>query len=256
MDKKADIIISIKDVWKKFGEKEILSGLSMDIPKGSVVTLLGYSGTGKSVLIRQILGLMQPDKGEVIVKGKSISNLKEEEMRDIRHSFGMLFQEVALFDSLNVFDNVAFPIREHKREMGVKDVEDKVRDLLASVELQEDVYTKMPAELSGGMKKRVGLARCIALDPEIILCDEPTTGLDPVTTFKIDDLIVSSAKRVKGTVFMISHDIHAALRISDFVAFLWQGKVIEMGSPKEFIASQHEEVQGFLDAAGIKELPK
>jgi phospholipid/cholesterol/gamma-HCH transport system ATP-binding protein len=249
-------IISIKDVWKKFGDKKILTGLSLDIPKGSVVTMLGFSGTGKSVLLRQILGLMQPDKGEIFVKDQNVVGLREQELRELRQSFGMLFQEVALFDSLNVFDNVAFPLREHRQHLPPEKVSEKVKELLDLVELEPDIFTKMPADLSGGMKKRVGLARCIALDPEILLCDEPTTGLDPVTTYKIDDLIVASQKRFKGTVFMISHDVHAALRISHFVAFLWQGKVIEMGSPEQFVSSRHEIIQEFLSAAGVTEVPK
>lgn len=248
---KKDSIISIKDVWKSFGKKEILRGLSLEIPKGKVVTMLGFSGTGKSVLLRHILGLMAADKGEIVIKGQDVLTLDEKGMRNLRQSFGMLFQEVALFDSLNVFDNVAFPIREHERNLSFSEVEDKVASLLKLVEMDSDVFLKMPHELSGGMKKRVGLARAIALGPEILLCDEPTTGLDPVTTFKINDLIVNTAKRFKGTAFMISHDVHAALRISDLVAFLYEGRIVEVAAPKEFVSSRHEIVQQFLSSAGV-----
>jgi phospholipid/cholesterol/gamma-HCH transport system ATP-binding protein len=245
-------IISIKNVWKAFGEKEILRGLSLDIPEGKIVTMLGYSGTGKSVLLRHILGLMQADKGEVIVKGQNVQNIDEDDLQKLRQSFGMLFQEVALFDSLNVFDNVAFPIREHEPEITFDELERRVENLLKLVELERDVFFKMPHNLSGGMKKRVGLARAISLEPQILLCDEPTTGLDPVTTDKIHTLIVRSVKEIGGTAFLISHDVHAALRISDLVAFLWQGKIIEAAAPKEFVSSRHEVVQQFLEAAGVR----
>lgn len=245
-------IISIKNVWKAFAEKEILRGLSLDIPQGKIVTMLGYSGTGKSVLLRHILGLMQADKGEVIVKGQDVQNIDEDDLQRLRQSFGMLFQEVALFDSLNVFDNVAFPIREHEPEITFDELERRVENLLKLVELERDIFFKMPHALSGGMKKRVGLARSISLEPEILLCDEPTTGLDPVTTDKIHSLIVRSVKEIGGTAFLISHDVHAALRISDLVAFLWQGKIIEAATPKEFVSSRHEVVQQFLKAAGVR----
>jgi phospholipid/cholesterol/gamma-HCH transport system ATP-binding protein len=248
---KKDLVISIKDLWKSFGEKEILRGLSLDIPRGKIVTLLGFSGTGKSVLLRHILGLMEADSGQILVKDKDMLGLNEKEMRKLRQSFGMLFQEVALFDSLNVFDNVAFPIREHERRISGQALEERVEELLQLVELDRDAFFKMPHELSGGMKKRVGLARAIALGPEIILCDEPTTGLDPVTTSKINDLIVASAKKFHGTAFMISHDVHAALRISNVVAFLYEGRVIESGTPEEFVHSRHEVVQKFLESAGV-----
>lgn len=245
-------LISLKNVWKSFGKKEILTGLSLDIPKGKIITVLGFSGTGKSVLLRHILGLMRADKGDVIVKGLDVQNIDEDELQKLRQSFGMLFQEVALFDSLNVFDNVAFPIREHEPNITPDELGRRVEHLLKLVELEQDVFFKMPHELSGGMKKRVGLARALSLEPEILLCDEPTTGLDPITTDKIHKLIVNSVKEIGGTAFLISHDVHAALRISDLVAFLWQGKIIEVGSPKEFVSSQNETVQEFLEAAGVK----
>ncbi len=244
-------LISLKNVWKSFGEKEILTGLTLDIPKGKIITVLGFSGTGKSVLLRHILGLMSPDKGEVLVKGLDVQNIDEDELQKLRQSFGMLFQEVALFDSLNVFDNVAFPIREHEPKISPDELERRVENLLKLVELDRDVFYKMPHQLSGGMKKRVGLARALSLEPEILLCDEPTTGLDPITTDKIHKLIVRSVKEIGGTAFLISHDVHAALRISDLVAFLWQGKIIEVGSPKEFVSSQNETIQEFLEAAGV-----
>jgi len=244
-------LISLKNVWKSFGEIEILTGLSLDIPKGKIITVLGFSGTGKSVLLRHILGLMRPDKGEVLVKGLDVQNIDEDELQKLRQSFGMLFQEVALFDSLNVFDNVAFPIREHEPDITPDELERRVENLLKLVELDIDVFYKMPHQLSGGMKKRVGLARALSLEPEILLCDEPTTGLDPITTDKIHKLIVRSVKEIGGTAFLISHDVHAALRISDLVAFLWQGKIIEVGSPKEFVSSQNETIQEFLEAAGV-----
>lgn len=249
---KTDSVISLKNVWKAFGEKEILRGLSLEIPKGKIITVLGFSGTGKSVLLRHILGLMRSDKGDVIVKGNDVQKIDEDELQKLRQSFGMLFQEVALFDSLNVFDNVAFPIREHESEITFDELERRVEHLLKLVELERDVFFKMPHELSGGMKKRVGLARAMSLEPEILLCDEPTTGLDPITTDKIHKLIVRSVKEVGGTAFLISHDVHAALRISDLVAFLWQGKIVEVGSPKEFVSSHQEIVQQFLESAGVK----
>ncbi len=248
---KKNSLISVQDVWKRFGSFEVLRGFNLEIPAKKIVTLLGFSGTGKSVLMRHILGLMRQDRGDIFVKGENVADLDERGLRNLRRSFGMLFQEVALFDSLNVFDNVAFPLREHERSLTEIQLENKITDLLKLVELDPDVFTKMPHELSGGMKKRVGLARALALGPEILLCDEPTTGLDPVTTYKIDDLIIRSQKHAGVTVFMISHDVHAALRMSHYLAFLWQGRVIEFGTPEEFLSSRHEIVQQFLKSAGV-----
>jgi len=252
MTNKNETIIEFVDVWKKFSafDNPTLAGISLQVKKGHVYTLLGFSGTGKSVSIKHALGLMKADSGKVIVKGKDVANLNDKELQELRKSYGMLFQDIALFDSLNVFENVAFPIREHKKKWSEEQITSRVKDLLNEVEL-EGIFEKMPSELSGGMRKRVGLARAMALEPEILFCDEPTTGLDPVTAQKIDDLIYRTAIKRGVTVFMISHDIRAALKISHRVAMLWKGKILFEETPEKFIISEEKVVKEFLESAGV-----
>jgi len=245
--------IEFENVWKTFpgAPEPTLAGLDLKVRQGSIHMLIGHSGAGKSVLLKHLLGLVPPDEGHIKVQGTEITTLDSVGIRDLRRKFGMLFQNVALFDSLNVYENIAFPLREHRPEMSEDEILERVEDLLSKVEL-EGVLQKMPSELSGGMKKRVGLARAIALDPEILLFDEPTTGLDPSTAQIIDELISRTTRSLKATSFIISHDIHATLRIADFVSMIWKGKIIETAPPKEFVESAHEVVQQFLKGAGIR----
>lgn len=244
--------IAFENVWKTFrgSEQPTLAGLNLEVAAGTIHCLIGHSGSGKSVTIKHVLGLMAPDEGRVLIRGEDMCGLPDSEKRRVRMNFGMLFQGSALFDSMTVFDNVAFPLREHKRDWTEEQVEARVLELLKLVELEKAV-DKMPSEISGGMGKRVGLARAIAMDPRILLFDEPTTGLDPTTTKVIDDLIVRTTRHLKATSFIISHDIHAALRISDFVSMLWKGKIILTASPKEFVKSDDEVIRQFLGNAGI-----
>ncbi len=244
--------LRFQDVWKTFpmAAHPTLAGISMDCYAPKIHTLIGYSGAGKSVTLRHALGLMQPDQGEVFVRGTSITHCDDETRRALRMNFGMLFQASALFDSLSVFENVAFPIREHRKDFSESEIEDRVHELLRQVGLKDSSY-KMPSELSGGMQKRVGLARAIALHPKILLFDEPTTGLDPVTSQHIDDLIAETAERLQATALIISHDVSAALRFSHVVSMLWQGTIIESATPEDFKRSSNEVVRHFLQRAGV-----
>jgi phospholipid/cholesterol/gamma-HCH transport system ATP-binding protein len=240
--------ISLKNVTKKFGEHVILNDLSFDIPRNKIVTVLGFSGAGKSTLLKHILGILHPTSGTVTVLGKNLETLTKEELRDFRRNFGMLFQYAALFDSMTAEENVAFPLREFTK---LKDSEifEKVRDLLLSVGIKEESFKKLPSELSGGMRKRVGLARGLALSPDIMLYDEPTTGLDPITTKMVNNLIVETATQHQGremTSVIISHDVKATLEISDYIAFLDRGKIIEYLPVSEFKESTNPLVQEFL----------
>jgi phospholipid/cholesterol/gamma-HCH transport system ATP-binding protein len=240
--------ISLKNVTKKFGEHVILNDLSFDIPRNKIVTVLGFSGAGKSTLLKHILGILHPTSGTVTVLGKNLETLTKEELRDFRRNFGMLFQYAALFDSFTAEENVAFPLREFTK---LKDSEilEKVRDLLLSVGIKEESFKKLPSELSGGMRKRVGLARGLALSPDIMLYDEPTTGLDPITTKMVNNLIVETATQHQGremTSVIISHDVKATLEISDYIAFLDRGKIIEYLPVSEFRESTNPLVQEFL----------
>jgi len=244
-----DAAVSIQNLTKRFGEHLILDNLSFDIPKNKIVTILGFSGAGKSTLLKHVLGITKPTSGRVVVLGQDISNKTNGvEINKVRRSFGMLFQYAALFDSMTAFDNVAFPLREFS-DLTEEQIEDKVSDLLISVSIKEDSFFKFPSELSGGMRKRVGLARALALSPAIMLYDEPTTGLDPITTKKVNDLIVETANRHKDrglTSIIISHDVKASLAISDYVAFLDRGRIVEYLPAGEFTKSSNPLVQEFI----------
>jgi phospholipid/cholesterol/gamma-HCH transport system ATP-binding protein len=244
--------IEFREVWKTFDRspEPTLSGLNLVCQPDKIHVLIGHSGSGKSVTLRHVLGLMQPDRGDVLVKGQSLLNQSDYKLREIRRNFGMLFQGSALFDSLSVYENVAFPLREHRSDWKEARVAERVHELLEEVGLAGS-DDKMPSEISGGMQKRVGLARAMALDPKILLFDEPTTGLDPVTSKLIDELIVETTRHLKASALVISHDIHAALRIADFVSMLWKGKIIETATPSDLRKSSNEVVVSFLRSAGI-----
>lgn len=244
-----DPAISVKNVTKIFGEQKVLDGLSFDIEKNSITTILGFSGAGKSTLIKHILGIMNPTSGSVEVLGTDLKSLDQMELREFRRNYGMLFQYAALFDSFTARENVAFPLREFTT-LKETEIMNNVKELLISVGIKEESFDRLPSELSGGMRKRVGLARALALSPKIMLYDEPTTGLDPITTKMVNNLIVETSKDKKNdremTSVIISHDIKATLEISDYVAFLDRGKIIEYLPVEEFKKSDKEVVQEFL----------
>ena len=237
-------IIGIKDLYKSYDSLRVLQGLNLEIKQGETITILGGSGTGKSVLLKLIAGLEKPDQGEIRINKLNIVPLKENELVPIRRKIGMLFQGAALFDSLSAGENVAYPIREHFR-IPEEEIQGIVREKLRLVGL-EGVEEKMPAELSGGMKKRVGLARAIAIDPEIILYDEPTTGLDPANTQRINQLIVELQKILKVTSIVVTHDLDSAYMVTDRLALLHRGKIVMVGTKEEFETSEIQEVQDFI----------
>ncbi|WP_022852851.1 ABC transporter ATP-binding protein [Thermodesulfatator atlanticus] len=246
-------MIKIIDLHKAFGPQKVLQGVNLEIPEGKITFIMGASGTGKSVLLKHIIGLISPDKGQILIDGKDITRLSEPELMEIRKRFGMLFQEGALFDSLTVGENVAFPLREHTK-LSEREIRARVETKLSQVGLLKAI-DKMPSELSGGMKKRVALARALALDPEIVLFDEPTTGLDPIMQESISNLIKETQQRLNLTCVVISHDVPIAFAIADKIAFLYEGKVIEEGSPEKIKHSKHPFVQKFIRAlpTGFKE---
>lgn len=241
--------VSLKNVTKIFANHTVLNDLSFDIPKGKITTILGFSGAGKSTLLKHILGLHKPTSGVVEVLGNDLSKLDEMELREFRQNFGMLFQYAALFDSMSSFENVAFPLKEFTK-LSLEEIQEKSKNLLRAVGLAEISDDKLPSELSGGMRKRVGLARALALSPKIMLYDEPTTGLDPITTKMVNDLIVETGKLHKDqelTSIIISHDVKATLEISDYVAFLNRGNIVEYLPAKDFKNSNHPLVQEFIN---------
>lgn len=241
--------VSIQNLTKTFGDHTVLKELNFDIPKGKITTILGFSGAGKSTLLKHILGLTKPTSGSIHVLGNDLAKLDEVELREFRQNFGMLFQYAALFDSLSALENVAFPLREFSK-LSKEEIVEHSAQLLESVGIQKISHKNLPSELSGGMRKRVGLARALALSPDIILYDEPTTGLDPITTKMVNDLIVETHERNSNremTSIIISHDVKATLKISDFVAFLDRGNIIEYLPAKEFANSTNELVEQFIN---------
>ena len=244
-----ETIVEFVDVWKTYTRRDVLAGVSLKIRKGEVLCVLGPSGTGKSVTIRHINGLEKPDKGDIKVFGESIIHLTEEELSPMRRRVAMLFQGGALFDSMNVEENVAFPLKEHT-DKSPAEIAEIVADKLLVVGLP-GTQRKMPSELSGGMRKRVALARSIALEPEIIMYDEPTTGLDPVTSEKIAQLIADLNARLKITSIAVTHDIVAARTIADRVAFLHQGRFQFVGTFDEAARGGHPVLQEYFRAMGF-----
>lgn len=240
--------IVFENVHKSFrdGRDKILKGVSIEFPAGKLTYILGSSGAGKSVTIKHILGLLQPDQGRIIVAGQDMSQLRGSARSDFRKIFGMLFQNSALFDDMTIYENVAFPLREHTR-LKEAEIREKVVKVLTILGMPQG-YDKYPNELSGGMKKRVGLARAIVREPSILLYDEPTTGLDPVTRTTVDELIETLKSELKLTSVVISHDIPSALLLADRIAFLHQGQIVFWGVPSEFRQSQHEAIRAFLKA--------
>jgi len=242
MDK--EVVIKTENIVKKFGDRIVLNGVNLEIYKGETFVIMGGSGCGKSTLLRHMIGSYKPDKGNVHILGKDITGLSEDDMDKIRKRIGMSFQSSALFDSMNVGENVSLPLREHtKLEDSVIDIVIKMKLELVGLRGFEDL---MPSELSGGMKKRVGLARAIAMDPEIIFYDEPTAGLDPIVAGVIDKLILDLSQKLSITSVVVTHDMGSVFKIADRIAMLYEGKVIQVGTKEEIKNSKNELVRQFI----------
>ena len=241
---KVPAAIEFIDVHKSFGRNHVLRGLNMEIPEGQVSMIIGPSGTGKSVCIKHIVGLLYPDEGDVIVHGQSIPSLPDAELFELRKKFGVLFQDGALFGSMNLYDNVAFPLRQHT-EKSEEEIAEIVNRRLREVGLI-GAGTKMPNELSGGMRKRAGFARALVLDPEIVLFDEPDSGLDPVRTALLCELIKEVHAENGGAYVVITHDIMSARRVAEHISVLWKGRIVESGPAAELFASENPFVRQFL----------
>ncbi|HEV7488347.1 MAG TPA: ABC transporter ATP-binding protein [Thermoanaerobaculia bacterium] len=244
-----DLFVEFRDVNKAYGNKQVLRGADLKVYRGEVLVILGGSGSGKSVTLRHMLGLEAPDSGRVIVEDEDITDHPEEELYRVRKKFGMLFQSGALFDSMNVFENVAFPLREHA-EMSEDEIARAVKEKLGLVNLPNTEHL-MPVDLSGGMRKRVGLARSIVLDPKMILYDEPTTGLDPITSQKINELIIDLQSKLNVTSVVVTHDIQSAFSVGDRIAFLNKGVFEWVGTMEEARVSEHPVLREFLKASAV-----
>lgn len=241
----AVLMITLKNIHKSFGAKQVLLGVNLEAKKGESLVIIGGSGSGKSVLLKHIIGLLEPDKGSVIVSSTDLSELDEDGLNFLRKRFGMLFQSSALFDSMRVWENVGFGLKRHTR-MSEADIKEVAIDKLKMVGLVgvEDV---MPSELSGGMRKRVGLARAIAMKPDIMLYDEPTTGLDPIMADAINELIIKMRETLKVTSVTITHDMKSAYRIADTIAMLYNGVIVASGSPEEIKNTPDPVVRQFVE---------
>jgi phospholipid/cholesterol/gamma-HCH transport system ATP-binding protein len=237
-------VIEIRDVTKSFGDRPVLKGVNLDVHRGKTRVILGLSGSGKTVLMKHMIGLLRPDSGAVIVDGEDITKLDRKKLIEVRRKFGMVFQQAALFDSMTVGDNVAFPLREHTT-LDEAEIAKRVKEKLELVELP-GIEHKFPSELSGGMRKRVGLARAVVLEPQVVLYDEPTTGLDPITTENVDQMIKGAASRLRVTSVVISHDVGSALNIADDIAVIHEGVIVEDCPASEIRQSEHPFVKKFL----------
>ncbi len=238
-------MIEVRDLKKSFGSHSILDGVSFRIEKGESVVIIGRSGGGKSVLLKHLVGLLRPDSGEVLIDDEPIANMNERELLRVRSKFGMLFQSAALFDSMTVAENIAFPLRRHHK-LSEKEIQEKVTEVLAMVDLP-GTGNKKPSELSGGMRKRVGLARSIVYQPQIVLYDEPTTGLDPIMSDSIDQLIMRVSEKLNVTSVVVTHDMRSARRVGDRIIMLHGRKIYATGTPDEIFSSNDPVIRRFVD---------
>ncbi len=248
--------IKIRGLEKSFAGQKVLRGVDLDVERAKINIIIGGSGQGKSVLTKHIIGLLKPDRGEILVDGVDMVKLGEAQLNDIRQKFGMVFQYAALFDSMTVFENVAFPLVENRRpgrRMKSKQIKDTVREKLAALGLEKAEH-KYPAEISGGMRKRVGLARALVIEPEILLYDEPTTGLDPLATKVVDDMIQEAGEKFHVTSLVISHDMASTFRIADRIAMLYEGRIVDVGTPEEIRRTGHAFLRQFVETSGAVEM--
>ena len=241
--------VQIRNVHKSYGDQHVLQGASLDIYRGKTNLIIGPSGSGKTVLMRQLIRLEKPDSGELLVNGVDFAKLEGLDLASMRRTFGMVFQMSALFDSMTVFDNVAFPVREHT-DLSRNEVRDRVMDRLAAFGVA-GAAQKLPAQLSGGMQKRVAVARAMILESEILIYDEPTTGLDPITAEMVDELIIEAEEMFGVTSIVISHDMASVVRIADHLSFLHQGRIAATGTPHELLHSEHPATAEFVRASRI-----
>ncbi|MBI5199131.1 MAG: ABC transporter ATP-binding protein [Nitrospirae bacterium] len=242
-------MIKVVDLYKSFDSKKVLQGVNLEVDRGESMVVIGGSGSGKSVLIKNIIGIMTPDRGSVLIANVDITKIKENELNEVRKKFGMLFQGSALFDSLSVWENVGFGLRQHTK-MSDKEIKEISSEKLRMVGLV-GIEDLMPSDLSGGMRKRVGLARAIAMNPEILLYDEPTTGIDPIMADVINELIIEMKKELKVTSIAITHDIVSAYKIADRIAMLYNGEIIEIGTPEEIKNTKNPVVKQFITGSAV-----
>jgi phospholipid/cholesterol/gamma-HCH transport system ATP-binding protein len=239
-----EVVIKIEGLKKKFGDRQILNGIDLEICKGETFVIMGGSGCGKSTILKHLIGTLKPDEGEVSLLGKNISGLSEDEMDEIRKKIGMSFQSSALFDSMTVGENVSLALREHTK------LDNKVINIMVKMKLElmglRGFENLMPSQLSGGMKKRVGIARAISMDPQIVFYDEPTAGLDPIVTAVMDKLIIDLSKALSVTSVVVTHDMQSVFRIADRIAMLYEGKVVEIGTREEIKTSSNSYVRQFI----------
>jgi phospholipid/cholesterol/gamma-HCH transport system ATP-binding protein len=247
--KEDPIHVRIRNVHKSYGDQHVLKGVSLDIHRGKTNLIIGPSGSGKTVLMRQLVRLEKPDFGQILVNGVDFAKLEGLELEAMRRTFGMVFQMSALFDSMTVFDNVAFPLREHTT-LSRSEVRERVMDRLTVLGVAGAAH-KLPAQLSGGMQKRVAVARAMILESEILIYDEPTTGLDPITTEMVDDLIVEAQSVFGVTSVVISHDMASVVRIADYLSFLHEGRIVATGTPEQLLQSEHPATAEFMRASRI-----
>ncbi len=242
-----DVLVRWEGLHKAFGTKRIYDNLNLDVKRGETLTIIGGSGTGKSVLLKMLIGLLYPDRGHVWFEGTDVTMLGEQDIREVRKRVAMVFQGAALFDSLSVGENIAYPLREHLKGATDDEIAARVAKNLKMVNLP-GIEQMKPSDLSGGMRKRVGLARAIAIEPEVILYDEPTTGLDPISTRIIDELIMSMSEQLGCTSIVVTHDMDSAFRVSDRIAMLAKRKIVASGTVAEMKASSNPDVRAFFDA--------